>query len=331
MSISPTGLTAVHGATASGNDAHEPQRKRARVDRVTLNVGGQRFETTALTLCSSSSSYFTALFGSTGAVLDGRAKDEEFFIDRSGQSFAHVLQWLRSGTIPAAVNVDALALADLHIEAEFYCMDALVAACQTRLDELSAPPPPPPPKPQARSFCIHVFGPADWEAEPYSTGNWEELPVPEDGEVVYIHSAVMTGSLMQVHRIADSRTDEEKAAQPYASTGVCSGSHRHNFGGHNTLLYATNDDLDYGPHTPVDYSTHHTVVSRAIDVACEHNQLVDLDLTQRIDLVVKDGICMAGTGHADWHVHGWVGPPEAIPFVSGRLGGGLALHGTTRE
>lgn len=318
MSSPPTGHTA-DSATAVGNDTG-PWRKRKRADRVTLNVGGQRFETTALTLCSSSSSYFTALFGSTGEALEGCADGEDIFIDRSGEIFPHVLQWLRSATLPAAVNVDALALADLRVEAEFYCMDALIAACQARLEELSVVPPPPP-KPQARSFCVHIDGPdITWQTEPYLLSDWFELPEPGEGEVVYLHSAVMAGPLVKVERIEDKRSDEQKVEDPYARTGVYLQTNRHNFGGHNTLLYAKNDDLNAG-HID-DTLCHHVVASRAVDIAGQQDQLVDLDFTQRIDLIVKDGICMAATGLADWHVHGWVGPPDAIPFVIARLGSG---------
>jgi len=84
---------------------------------VTLNVGGRRFQTTADTLTNTSgpAHYFTSLLR--------HASDEEIaseiFIDRDGDAFAPLLNYLRTGTlsIPPSTTEDAV-----RREADFYCI-----------------------------------------------------------------------------------------------------------------------------------------------------------------------------------------------------------------
>ena len=111
-------------------------------DRVTVNVGGRRFETTSTTLLSCESSYFAALLGDTGRKLSGRkrargdeseseAAPRELFLDRDPSLFDVVLQFMRSGgALPAAVRVDLAKLEDLRAEGEYLCFEGLVSACE---------------------------------------------------------------------------------------------------------------------------------------------------------------------------------------------------------
>ena len=71
--------------------------KRARSersDRVSLNVGGTRIETTRVTL--SASTYFARMLD--GDWVEG--VEEEVFVDRDPALFTHILEWLRSGQLP---------------------------------------------------------------------------------------------------------------------------------------------------------------------------------------------------------------------------------------
>ena len=79
-------------------------------DRITINAGGRRFETSTTTLRGSGAGYFEALLGETGQKLRGRkrarapevtgaADDDdapgaprEMFIDRDPDVFADVLR-----------------------------------------------------------------------------------------------------------------------------------------------------------------------------------------------------------------------------------------------
>ena len=86
-----TGLT-----NATAPTADDPP-KRASTSRVTLNVGGTRFETTVDTLRNFSGSFFDMMFG---GMHEARADpDGSYFIDRSGEHFGAVLNFMRTGKV----------------------------------------------------------------------------------------------------------------------------------------------------------------------------------------------------------------------------------------
>jgi hypothetical protein len=96
-------------------------------ERVKLNVGGRHFQTTMETLTKHSEetiTYFKALL-SRQWQLEKDPKDESIFIDRDGDLFEYILQYLRSGNIPIDLD-DNLLRRDLIVEAQFYKLDTLV-------------------------------------------------------------------------------------------------------------------------------------------------------------------------------------------------------------
>ena len=124
-------------------------------DRITINAGGRRFETSTTTLVGCGAGYFEALLGETGRKLPGRkrarapevtgaADDDdapgaprEMFIDRDPDVFADVLRFMRANRLPAAAAADAHRLEDLKTEAEFFCYDRLAAACDEAIEALT--------------------------------------------------------------------------------------------------------------------------------------------------------------------------------------------------
>ena len=142
-------------------------------DRLTVNAGGRRFETSTTTLMGSGAGYFEALLGETGQKLRGRkrarapevtgsADDDapgEVFVDRSPDLFEDVLQFARANRLSAATRKDAERLEDLKTEAEFFCYDRLAAACDEALEALERA------RPTARCLTSHV--------KPYFTTNDE--------------------------------------------------------------------------------------------------------------------------------------------------------------
>ena len=95
--------------------------------KVKLNVGGRLFQTTVETLTKYSGdklTYFKALF-SRQWQLEKDPNDESIFIDRDGDLFEYILQYLRTGRTPIDIN-HALLRQDLTVEAQFYKLDALV-------------------------------------------------------------------------------------------------------------------------------------------------------------------------------------------------------------
>ena len=168
-------------------------------DRITINAGGRRFETSTTTLMGSGAGYFEALLGETGQKLRGRkrarapevtgsADDDapgEIFVDRSPDLFEDILQFARANRLSAATRKDDERLEDLKTEAEFFCYDRLAAACDEALEALERA------RPTARCLTVHV--------KPYFTTNDEgvrevihqnivSVDVPKD-HVLYIVSA----------------------------------------------------------------------------------------------------------------------------------------------
>ena len=104
-----TGPRAVGGLAEVGE-------KRARTGHVVLNVGGMRFETTVDTLCSFSGSFFAKMFGGS---YDTRAEpDGSYFIDRSGEHFGQVLNFMR--TYRLALPPTQAGMVALQEELEYY-------------------------------------------------------------------------------------------------------------------------------------------------------------------------------------------------------------------
>ena len=93
------------------------------VDRLTLNVGGRRFETTASTLGGhgSSPNFFTQLIAHDERRAGGAdaAAPLEYFVDRDGDAFAPVLNYLRTGQLHVPAGVSE---ASVREEAAFYCV-----------------------------------------------------------------------------------------------------------------------------------------------------------------------------------------------------------------
>ena len=170
-------------------------------DRITINAGGRRFETSTTTLMGSGAGYFEALLGETGQKLRGRkrarapevtgaADDDdapgaprEMFIDRDPDVFADVLRYMRANRLPAAAAADTHRLEDLKTEAEFLCYDALVAACDEAIEALERA------RPTARCLTFHVNHFHDEEGMQL---NLVEVDVPK-GQVFFVTSAVPIG------------------------------------------------------------------------------------------------------------------------------------------
>jgi len=94
---------------------------------VTLNVGGVVHTTTVDTLRRDSSSMLAAMFSGRYARAEGPV-----LIDRCGERFRHVLNFLRGGRLPP---LDWPLLCALLEEAEFFGLESLREACEEGLDE----------------------------------------------------------------------------------------------------------------------------------------------------------------------------------------------------
>ncbi len=81
--------------------------------QIKLDVGGYRFTTTITTLTADPNSMLAAMFSGRFPV---EKNDEGFvFIDRDGQYFSHILNWLRNGTLPPIES---------HLEREYLLVES---------------------------------------------------------------------------------------------------------------------------------------------------------------------------------------------------------------
>ena len=192
-------------------------------DRITINAGGRRFETSTTTLMGSGAGYFEALLGETGQKLRGRkrarapevtgsADDDapgEIFVDRSPDLFEDILQFARANRLSAATRKDDERLEDLKTEAEFFCYDRLMAACDEAIEAL-----------MPRSHTLHVNmcwstneGPRERNPE-----NVVEVDVPK-GQILYIVSAVpLGGTLNQPYMLGATNKPEEMVERTVSIT-----------------------------------------------------------------------------------------------------------------
>ncbi|CAN6559159.1 unnamed protein product [Malus baccata var. baccata] len=89
---------------------------------VHLNVGGKKFSTTVDTLTQRQpDSMLAAMF--SGRHTLRQDKKGYVFIDRDGEHFRHILNWLRDGEIP---KLEAAQFAELVKEAKYYQLLGLV-------------------------------------------------------------------------------------------------------------------------------------------------------------------------------------------------------------
>lgn len=90
--------------------------KECKDDRITLDVGGTLFVTTIATLCSQPDSMLATMFSE-------RWEKKDRFLDRSGEYFRLILDWLRSPSVSPAV--EPLKRAALMTEARYFLLDRL--------------------------------------------------------------------------------------------------------------------------------------------------------------------------------------------------------------
>ncbi|CAF1605479.1 unnamed protein product [Rotaria magnacalcarata] len=68
-----------------------------------LNVGGKKYTTSIETLTRETDTFFTALFsGRSQLAID--PNDNNIFIDRNGQIFTHILEWLCTSLLEILMN-----------------------------------------------------------------------------------------------------------------------------------------------------------------------------------------------------------------------------------
>jgi hypothetical protein len=98
--------------------------KEAQEGRVVLNIGGYRFETSVQTLRRVPHTFFDAYF--SGRYAQDVCNDGSIFVDRDGEHFAHILEYMRSGVVAVAeagARPSVSLLRSLKREFGFYCIE----------------------------------------------------------------------------------------------------------------------------------------------------------------------------------------------------------------
>ncbi|KAK6174617.1 hypothetical protein SNE40_017857 [Patella caerulea] len=102
-----------------------------QLNRIVLNIGGTKYDTTQETLLNVPDSFFTFLF----RVEPIASNPSTYFIDRDPAHFRHVLNHLRRGGVskPQTLPKEPRFLEELIIESEFYILPTLVQIASDRL------------------------------------------------------------------------------------------------------------------------------------------------------------------------------------------------------
>jgi hypothetical protein len=98
--------------------------REAQEGRVVLNIGGYRFETSVQTLRRVPHTFFDAYF--SGRYAQDVCHDGSIFVDRDGENFGHVLEYMRSGVVSVAedgARPSVSLLRSLKREFGFYCIE----------------------------------------------------------------------------------------------------------------------------------------------------------------------------------------------------------------
>jgi influenza virus NS1A-binding protein len=103
------------------------KHKEAQEGHVVLNIGGYRYETSVQTLRRLPHTFFDAYF--SGRYAQDVCADGSIFIDRDGEHFGQVLEYLRDGVVSVAERdaskLDIGMLRWLRREFGFYCIELM--------------------------------------------------------------------------------------------------------------------------------------------------------------------------------------------------------------
>ena len=100
---------------------------------IRLNVGGVHYDVGRTTLTQYSESMLARMIN--GKVPPTKVKGR-YFIDRNGQLFGYILDFLRGGQ-KWIIPKDTELLQQILSEADFYCLDQLVQVIKSKLAELN--------------------------------------------------------------------------------------------------------------------------------------------------------------------------------------------------
>eukprot|EP01084_Bolivina_argentea_P030072 55767_1 len=115
-------------------DSDESKQQSDDNKIISLQVGERKYMTRISTLKNSGNGYFSSLFA--GNFASNESYNGSFFIDRDGDLFYYILQYLRSGTLIISsndTNTNTEIFQKLLIEAQFYMINSLVEYIKSKI------------------------------------------------------------------------------------------------------------------------------------------------------------------------------------------------------
>lgn len=120
------GLESVHPHILPLNEMSNDRRRDSLPGMVRLSVGGVYYETTAETLSNAGTSYFSA----RAEFCRSSGEEGPLVLDRDGEMFRHVLNFLRGNALHMD---DEVSLRQLLDEADYFCIASLKDACAKKI------------------------------------------------------------------------------------------------------------------------------------------------------------------------------------------------------
>jgi hypothetical protein len=108
------------------------KHKEAQEWQVELNIGGHKYQTSVQALRRVPHTFFDAYF--SGRYAQDVCRDGSIFVDRDGEHFGHVLQYMRDGVVAVAepgMLPSVSLLRALKREFGFYCIELCVEQAET--------------------------------------------------------------------------------------------------------------------------------------------------------------------------------------------------------
>ncbi|XP_060560794.1 pre-mRNA-splicing factor CWC22 homolog [Ruditapes philippinarum] len=112
-----------------------PLMEETQKERIILNIGGQKFETSRVTLTKDPNSLLAKIVSPEGMTP---RYGNQYFIDRDPAHFRFILNFLRNGSCDLrTLPHDVRYLYELYYEASFYCLPELVNAVIGKIEQCS--------------------------------------------------------------------------------------------------------------------------------------------------------------------------------------------------
>ncbi|XP_060603339.1 nipped-B-like protein B [Ruditapes philippinarum] len=112
-----------------------PLMEETQKERIILNIGGQKFETSRVTLTKDPNSLLARIVSPEGMTP---RYGNQYFIDRDPAHFRFILNFLRNGSCDLrTLPHDVRYLYELYYEASFYCLPELVNAVIGKIEQCS--------------------------------------------------------------------------------------------------------------------------------------------------------------------------------------------------